>query len=89
MRTRSPIALFAAGIGTIVASFPALSQTEHKVPIVLESMGSFHVGGKIVEITGQPTREVVFTPARTANTWSARCTCNISSRRKSAAAIHC
>ncbi len=32
------------------------------MPIVLETMGSFHVGGKIVEITGQPVREVVFTP---------------------------
>ncbi len=62
MHTRPLMALLAASIGASVGSWPALSQTEHKVPIVLETMGSFHVGGKIVEITGQPTREVVFTP---------------------------
>jgi len=31
-------------------------------PIVLKEMGSFHVGGKLVEVTGKPIREVVFTP---------------------------
>ncbi len=31
-------------------------------PIRLRAMGSFHVGGRVVEITGKPTREVVFTP---------------------------
>ena len=25
-------------------------------------MGSFHIGGRIIEITGQPVKEVVFTP---------------------------
>jgi pimeloyl-ACP methyl ester carboxylesterase len=61
MPTRSLIPLLAALTGAIPAASPAFSE-EHKVPIVLETMGSFHVGGKIVEITGQPTREVVFTP---------------------------
>src|SRR6266849_3826414 len=31
-------------------------------PIVLAEMGSFHVGGRLVEIAGKPVREVVFTP---------------------------
>jgi hypothetical protein len=30
--------------------------------IILRGMGSFHVGGRIIEITGQPIKEVVFTP---------------------------
>lgn len=31
-------------------------------PITLRDMGSFHVGGRIVEISGKPMREVVFSP---------------------------
>jgi hypothetical protein len=31
-------------------------------PIVLKEMGSFHVGGRLVEITGKPVKDVVFTP---------------------------
>jgi len=31
-------------------------------PIALRDMGSFHVGGRDVEISGKPVREVVFTP---------------------------
>ncbi|MEI9805680.1 MAG: esterase [Pseudolabrys sp.] len=31
-------------------------------PIALRDMGSFHVGGRVVEITGKPVKEVVFTP---------------------------
>ena len=30
--------------------------------LVLRDMGSFHVGGKLVEISGKPVREVLFTP---------------------------
>jgi len=33
-----------------------------KDPIQLRDMGSFHVGGRLIEITGQPIKEVVFTP---------------------------
>src|SRR5205823_7725276 len=32
------------------------------VPYALRDMGSFHVGGRDVEITGKPVKEVVFTP---------------------------
>ncbi len=31
-------------------------------PLLLRGMGSFHVGGRVIEITGQPAKEVVFTP---------------------------
>jgi len=31
-------------------------------PILLREMGSFHIGGRVIEITGQPIKEVVFTP---------------------------
>ncbi len=30
--------------------------------IALRDMGSFHVGGKLIEVKGQPIKEVVFTP---------------------------
>lgn len=33
--------------------------------LVLRDMGSFHVGGKLMEITGRPTKEVTFTPGGT------------------------
>src|SRR5256885_6303840 len=32
-------------------------------PYALRDMGSFHVGGRDVEVTGKPVKEVVFTPA--------------------------
>ena len=41
-----------------LAATPALAQSG----IALRDMGSFHIGGRIVEITGQPVKEVVFTP---------------------------
>src|SRR5260370_30266514 len=31
-------------------------------PIALRDMGSFHIGGRDVEITGKPVKEGVFTP---------------------------
>src|SRR6266550_185389 len=31
-------------------------------PIALRDMGSFHVGGRLVEISGKPIKEVTFTP---------------------------
>ncbi len=42
------------------ATVPAFAQT--KEPIALRDMGSFHIGGRHIEITGQPVKEVVFTP---------------------------
>ncbi|HBY29948.1 MAG TPA: esterase, partial [Bradyrhizobium sp.] len=31
-------------------------------PIALRDMGSFHVGGRLVEISGKPVKDVTFTP---------------------------
>src|SRR4051812_9600079 len=62
MFTKSLLALFATAVSLVCAKSPALSDSESTMPMVLEKIGSFHVGGKIFEITGQPVREVVFTP---------------------------
>ncbi len=43
-----------------LASGSALAQS--KEPIVLRDMGSFHVGGRYIEVKGQPIKEIVFTP---------------------------
>src|SRR5262249_51475324 len=40
---------------------PALAQAK-KEPVALRGFGSFHLGGRLIEIPGQPIREVVFTP---------------------------
>ena len=42
-----------------LAASSALAQS--KEPILLREMGSFHIGGRIIEVTGQPIKEVVFT----------------------------
>ncbi len=47
-------------LATTLAAGPALAQTREA--LVLRDMGSFHIGGRLVEITGQPIKEVVFTP---------------------------
>src|SRR5258708_8459998 len=49
-----------AGFALALAVTPAIAQS--KEPIALRDMGSFHIGGRIIEITGQPVKEVVFTP---------------------------
>jgi len=33
-----------------------------KEPIALRDMGSFHIGGRVIEVSGQPIKEIVFTP---------------------------
>ena len=35
---------------------------QSKEPLLLREMGSFHIGGRVIEITGQPIKEVMFTP---------------------------
>jgi hypothetical protein len=56
----------AAALALGVAATSAVAQS--KEPLVLRDMGSFHVGGRTVEISGQPIREVLFsaggTPAK-------------------------
>lgn len=39
----------------------AIGPAKAEEPITLRAMGSFHVGGRLVDITGKPKREVVFT----------------------------
>ena len=43
---------------TLMAALPARAEE----PIALRDMGSFHVGGRLVEISGKPVHEVTFTP---------------------------
>src|SRR5713226_220181 len=45
-----------------VLSVAAILTACTSAPIALRDMGSFHVGGRDVEISGKPVREVVFTP---------------------------
>ena len=52
---RMVLALMAA-----LTASSALAQ--NKEPIALRDMGSFHIGGRLVEVKGQPIKEVVFTP---------------------------
>src|ERR1044072_8702553 len=52
---RMELALMAA-----VTASSALAQ--NKEPIALRDMGSFHIGGRLVEVKGQPIKEVLFAP---------------------------
>ncbi len=48
---------------TLVAACIASSAAaQNREPIALRDMGSFHIGGRQVEVSGQPVREVLFTP---------------------------
>jgi pimeloyl-ACP methyl ester carboxylesterase len=49
------LALMAALVSTA-----ALAQTRE--PIALRDIGSFHIGGRLLEVSGQPIKEVLFTP---------------------------
>lgn len=50
--------VMAAALAASMAA-PAMAQQQ---PVALQSWGSFHVGGREVVVTGQPVREVVFSP---------------------------
>jgi pimeloyl-ACP methyl ester carboxylesterase len=54
MRTAS-LTIFLA-----LSASAALAQS--KAPVALRDMGSFHIGGRVIEVSGQPVKEVVFTP---------------------------
>ncbi len=49
-----------AGLALALAVTPAVAQSNN--PIALRDLGSFHIGGRWIEITGQPIKEIVFTP---------------------------
>ena len=45
-----------------VASLTLLTACAGDAPIALKDMGSFHIGGRDVTVSGKPVKEVVFTP---------------------------
>ena len=55
-----------SGISGVIAAtlMAAMVATTAKAedPISLRAMGSFHVGGRLVEIRGKPVKEMTFTP---------------------------
>ena len=66
MRRSLVAGLVLGAAATSFASTSAIAET--RAPIALRDMGSFHVGGRTVEVTGKPIREVLFsaggTPAK-------------------------
>src|ERR1700757_5355665 len=50
------------GIALAVSLAAGSAWAQGKEPIALRDMGSFHVGGRVIEITGQPIKEIAFTP---------------------------
>jgi pimeloyl-ACP methyl ester carboxylesterase len=46
----------------MVALVAMPAAAENAGPIALRDMGSFHIGGRLLEVKGQPIKEVVFTP---------------------------
>src|SRR5438128_1521191 len=49
-------------IGLLFALTATAAVAQSKEPIALRDIGSFHIGGRFIEISGQPIKEVVFTP---------------------------
>jgi len=47
-----------AAVLTVATSVAAIAAE----PIALRDMGSFHVGGRLVEISGKPVKEITFAP---------------------------
>jgi len=60
MRLKSVAAVMLAA--SVAASTPNQGTAEENQPITLRAMGSFHVGGRLATISGQPVKEVTFTP---------------------------
>src|SRR5687767_2720340 len=59
MGGRSYLRVIAAGLGAAIGLGACATGG---APIALREMGSFHVGGREVTISGKPVKEVVFTP---------------------------
>jgi hypothetical protein len=49
-------------VASIALALVAAEPANAEEPITLRDMGSFHVGGRLVEISGKPVKEVTFTP---------------------------
>lgn len=54
--------LMGAGATLAVAATGGTAAAQAKTPLSLADWGSFHVGGHLVEVSGKPVREVVFSP---------------------------
>ena len=54
--------MIALAIISAVAVLMSATLANAAEPIALRDMGSFHVGGRLVEISGKPVKEVTFTP---------------------------
>lgn len=61
MRKTMMAAALAAGLAAPAVAQQTAPQTARE-PVALQSWGSFHVGGREVVISGQPVREVLFSP---------------------------
>jgi pimeloyl-ACP methyl ester carboxylesterase len=62
---RLGIALVGVTLAAGLVAGSALAQTKEpiaKEPIALRDMGSFHIGGRMIEVSGQPIKEVAFAP---------------------------
>jgi hypothetical protein len=46
------------------ASVCACVGASEKEPVTLRDFGSFHLGGRLIEVTGQPVKEVVLSKRR-------------------------
>ena len=54
--------ILAAALAAALAAIVPLAAAAQQPPVALERWGSFHVGGREVVISGQPVREVTFSP---------------------------
>ena len=82
--------LATSALALVLATAPASAED-----IILRGMGSFHVGGRTVEINGKPVRDIVRVPAalrpssiRTGSIRSSRCMRNIFFPRTAKARCH-
>jgi hypothetical protein len=48
-------------VASVALALAAATPARAEEPIMLRDMGSFHVGGRLVEISGKPVKEVTFT----------------------------
>ena len=49
-------------LGTLSMMMPGAASAQSKASLDIADFGSFHVGGRLVDVQGKPVREVVFTP---------------------------
>ena len=83
-------------IGAALAVTAWLGSAAADDDIVLRGMGSFHVGGRVVEVKGKEVRMIVRQPGGpqtkldpNGHTWSSRCTRNISCRKTGRESCRC